>query len=251
MQLWTKSCSEFRMIVKWCTKDADDETVYYVRNASYQKLEITQANFPEILREYKSSNSTVSSDALVSPENFDTFCAKRTVFYELRYNRMNPFESTCLCPYYMQRATCKHVLAFGIHMGATIPPECDFRQVTVAKRKRGRPHSRMHALQRDRSIVDIEQVDLTVDNACAETSVDTAGVHHLFRAVDQEAGEKRASLAAAQDTAVHTFHGHASPAPVAPPPSPNPSLTNENLALFAALIRDNPNIVALAQSRQI
>ena len=36
-----------------------------------------------------------------------------------------------------------------------------------------------------------------------------------------------------------------------PPPLASPFATNENLALFAAIVRDNPSLVLLAQERKI
>jgi hypothetical protein len=61
----------------------------------------------------------------------------------------------------------------------------------------------------------------------------------------------RAALAASQESAVRTFHGQSASAPADPPPLASPFATNENLALFAAIVRDNPSLVLLAQERKI
>ena len=70
---------------------------------------------------------------------------------DLRYT----LNTTCTCPYWMKRRTCKHALAHAINAGALIPQGCDHRRVVVKKRKRG-PKAKMGAaLVRDAPLAPI------------------------------------------------------------------------------------------------
>ena len=43
--LWTRACLEYRAILRWSTPDPEDASVFYIRNASYKKLFISNENW--------------------------------------------------------------------------------------------------------------------------------------------------------------------------------------------------------------
>ena len=179
LNLWKRACHDGPQIAKGSVASTLDPSVLLIRNSSYHDIQIDKNQLLHFEWVY---NLAGPMDDL---ETFDQFVARRTLFYKLRVNKAYPFDSTCTCPYYMERHTCKHVLGYAISLGVDIPIDCDYRRVTPGKRKAGRPAKLSHFLIKEPLEQAYEDNAYSADADCHEFRAPKAFVLNLIGQIDR------------------------------------------------------------------
>jgi len=179
LSLWKRACLDGPLIVKGAVRSTLDPSVILIRNSSFHDIQMDKEQ--QVAFEWVYNLAGQMDDL----ETFDQFVARRTLFYKLRVNNAEPLDSTCTCPYYMERHTCKHVLGYAISLGVDIPLECDFRRVTPGKRKAGRPRKLAHFLTAEPEMQAHADAVYSTDADCHEFRASTATVHNLIGQIDR------------------------------------------------------------------
>lgn len=81
--------------------------------------------------------------------SFDEFRRISTDVWVVIINSLDLPESTCTCPIFLKRMSCKHVLGMKIRLQLVEVPHAAMEVPLGQKRKRGRPKLATRALLRD------------------------------------------------------------------------------------------------------
>ena len=149
--LWTATCTQYEAIIGRSFVSKLDPDCILVLNPTYAHVLKTEQEREQFEFVYRRAEA-------LPGETFEQFVARRTCFYQVRVDKMDPFKTNCSCPYWMERKTCKHALVHALKAGGSIPEGCDFRQVVSRKRKAGRPAKHRPALEKDQLVPELVPV---------------------------------------------------------------------------------------------
>lgn len=135
LKLWTTSYQWAMLNLKVLQTETDSEIICYMCSTQAERS-VTK----KILKDFKEEEKNLNY------RSFDDFTDVKKKVWETTIKKSNVLHSTCTCPAYLKRLTCKHIVGMCIRLQLVNVPDSAKNIPLGQKRKRGRPGRARRAL---------------------------------------------------------------------------------------------------------